>query len=244
MDIHQNTLTINSEGILGMTGSYNSNSYAQLAAIQSSRTYFDSAHGSNSHYIMKIIIDLIHEIKKTERTFLVIHNDLPTNDWSSLFNILLEDKSYFGVANGRSFYEQCLPLNSVTLSHSSSSIHWLSRKPCEELEAFKTQAQLDYIQFLEHRSCELRPGGILILGIHCTDKHGESMVKYGYDLLYKCAQLLPLNDEELLDYTFPMHRRSYEECFNEEIFNRCSFQLITSDHRLSKSNIYEPYQQD
>ena len=48
---------------------------------------FGSSHGANSVYVMKLIIDSIKELTKTERSFLVIHNDLPTNDWISLFNL-------------------------------------------------------------------------------------------------------------------------------------------------------------
>jgi hypothetical protein len=74
-------------------------------------------------HAMKIIIDYMKKSKSTERSFLVIHNDLPTNDWIQLFNLLNEKKTYFGLANEHSFYEQCLPLNSITVSYSPTFIH-------------------------------------------------------------------------------------------------------------------------
>ena len=52
------------------------------------------------------------------------------NGWTTLFDCLNKDNSYHGVANGRSFYEPCLPQNSILISYSSTAIHWLSRKPC------------------------------------------------------------------------------------------------------------------
>jgi hypothetical protein len=145
------TMETNSNGISGMTGSYNSNSLPQLGAVQSSIPFihqaidaldivspsfpviiadFGSSHGVNSMYAIKSIIDYIKQSKKSENPFLVIHNDLPTNDWTSLFNVLNQDKTYFGLSSGRSFYEQCLPSNLLTIGYSSTSIQWLSQKPC------------------------------------------------------------------------------------------------------------------
>jgi hypothetical protein len=86
--------------------------------------------GSNSISAMKTIIEYFREIKKIVKQPLVIHNDLPTNDWTSLFQLVNKDNSYNGVAIGRSFYEQCLPNNSLSICYSSSSLHWLSNKPC------------------------------------------------------------------------------------------------------------------
>ncbi|CAF1206730.1 unnamed protein product [Rotaria sordida] len=263
--------------ILGMTGSYNSNSVPQLNVIQSSIPFiqkaidvldivpsffpimiadFGSSHGANSNYAMKIIINYIKQIKQTNQSFLIIHNDLPTNDWISLFDSLNEDKTYFGLANGRSFYEQCLPTNSLTIAYSSMSIHWLSRKPCNlsnhclprfaqgaELIAFKTQAANDYAQFLENRSRELMRGGVLILTILSADKEGKTLAHNVNNHLYKCAQLIPLNEQELLDYTIPLYHRTYEECLNEELFKRCSLQLIESDFHIVESKFDQEFQQ-
>ncbi|CAF4335049.1 unnamed protein product, partial [Rotaria sordida] len=85
--------------VLSMTGSYNSNSVPQLNVIQSSISFiqkaidvldivpsffpimiadFGSSHGANSNYAMKIIINYIKQIKQTNQSFLIIHNDLPT----------------------------------------------------------------------------------------------------------------------------------------------------------------------
>jgi hypothetical protein len=249
---------------LGMIGSYNKNSASQLSLIQSSIPYikqaidildinpspfpiiladFGSSHGSNSVYVMKLILDYIKQINKTSRSFLIIHNDLPTNDWNSLFNILNQQENfYFGLANGKSFYNQCLPPNSLTIGYTSSSIHWLSRKPCnisnhctftyanhQERQAFKLQARDDYRQFLENRSHELIQGGILIINTSSVNDEDEGAFESIYNLLYKCAKLIGLNEEELINYTIPVYLRSYDECIDNEIFEKCSFELIKSD---------------
>jgi hypothetical protein len=271
------TMETNSNGISGMTGSYNSNSLPQLGAVQSSIPFihqaidaldivspsfpviiadFGSSHGVNSMYAIKSIIDYIKQSKKSENPFLVIHNDLPTNDWTSLFNVLNQDKTYFGLSSGRSFYEQCLPSNLLTIGYSSTSIQWLSQKPCnisnhciclfapvEELAAFQIQAQHDYAQFLENRSREMIQGGVFILTILSTDEEGKTPLDYSFNQLYKCAKLLPLSEEELLDYTIPLYPRSYKECLDEEIFKRCSLKLIKSDFCHTKAKFYEDFQQ-
>jgi hypothetical protein len=261
---------------LGMVGSYNSNSSPQLALIQSSMTFiekaievldiipspfpliiadFGSSHGSNSIYVIKLIIDFIEKLKKIERSFLIIHNDLPTNDWKSLFDVLNhQDKTFFGLANGRSFYEQCLPSNSLTIGYSSASVHWLSRKPCnisnhcisvfaqgEELQAFKSQARDDYRQFLENRSRELVQGGVLILIMNCLNEQGLTLFESVYNLLYKCAKLIFSTEEELINYTIPVYIRSYDECVDEELFEKYSFELIQSGMSSVDIKLYDQW---
>ena len=71
----------------------------------------------------------LEETKKLVTPPLVVHNDLPTNDWTKLFQLLSEDKSYQGVANGYSFYDQCLPSNSLSIGFTASSMHWLYKIP-------------------------------------------------------------------------------------------------------------------
>ncbi|UJR24571.1 hypothetical protein I4U23_005946 [Adineta vaga] len=132
-----------------MSKTYNKNSIPQNVAIQSSFQVikeavdaldvfsvtiiadYGSSQGVNSIHAMKKIIDCLRKQKKSKIDPLVIHNDLPTNDWTSLHRLLNEDKTYHGVASGRSFYEQCLPTNSLSVGYSSTAIHWLSKKPCD-----------------------------------------------------------------------------------------------------------------
>lgn len=73
--------------------------------------------------LVQTIIDYIKRSKNSEYSFLIIDNDLPTNDWTTLFTVLNQDKTYFGLSSGRSFYEQCLPSNFLTISYSSISLH-------------------------------------------------------------------------------------------------------------------------
>ncbi|UJR34521.1 hypothetical protein I4U23_021929 [Adineta vaga] len=126
--------------------------------------------------------------------------------------------------NGRSFYESCLPSNSLLIGYSSTSLHWLSHKPCnisnhcaslfaqgDELKAFQEQAR-----------------GVLILLIPCVDDHGSNGFDILREILYQCAQLC-LTSQELLEYTFPIHARSYAECVDIQLFDCFSFELIESE---------------
>ncbi|CAF0856886.1 unnamed protein product [Adineta steineri] len=247
-----------------MSDNYNDNSHPQLVAVDSTIPYireainvfdiqssstpviiadFGSAHGSNSLYAMKMIIQCLREANKiaNEKEILVIHNDLPTNDWITLFNLLNKDDTYYSLANGRSFYESCLPPNSLSIGYSSTSLHWLSRKPCNisnhcaslfaqgnELRAFQEQAHLDWTHFLEYRSRELITGGILILLIPSIDDQGSNGFDIIREILYICAQSI-LTPQELLDYTLPIYARKYSECINDELFARYKFDVIKSE---------------
>ena len=247
-----------------MNENYNKNSRPQLAAIDSTLEYiqeaihaldiqhfsvpliiadFGSAHGSNSMHAVKSILQCLKETNRIEdeKEVLVIHNDLPNNTWTTLFDLLNADNSYYGLANGRSFYEPCLPPNSVSIVYSSTALHWLSRKPCnisnhcsslfaqgEELQAFREQACFDWIHFLQHRSRELIDGGVLILLIPCVDDQGSNGFDIIRELLYECAKMI-LTSQELLDYTLPIYARSYSECLNNELFENCALQLVRSD---------------
>jgi hypothetical protein len=192
---------------------------------------------------MKMIIQGLKAANKVpeEKSLLVVHNDLPSNDWSELFDLLNEDRSYHGVANGRSFYESCLPVNSLSIGYSSTSLHWLSRKPCnlsnhcaslfahgDELRSFRDQSRLDWSDFLEHRSRELITGGVLILLVPAVDDRGSNGFDLLREILYRCAQSL-LTPSELLDYTFPIHARSFAECVDAQLFARCSLQVIRAE---------------
>ena len=103
------------------------------------------------------------------------------NDFTALFRTLANDpNSYlrgdaavFCSAIGRSFYEQILPANSVTLAWSSWAVQWLSRVPApipDQVQVFYSldpaaraayaeQAANDWRTFLSRRERELCPGG-------------------------------------------------------------------------------------
>ncbi|KAJ4788531.1 S-adenosyl-L-methionine-dependent methyltransferase superfamily protein [Rhynchospora pubera] len=118
-------------------------------------------------------------------------NDLPENDFNTLFQSLRDFKKkvsvgkdtinvpYFIVGLPGSFYERLFPSQSVHFFHSSYSLHWISQVP-EGLEnkgniyigktspplvakLYQDQFKRDFSLFLELRFKELVPGGQMVL---------------------------------------------------------------------------------
>jgi hypothetical protein len=125
------------------------------------------------------------------RPILVFHVDLPSNDFTSLFEVAdadpdsytLDEPNVFPCAIGRSFYKSVLPPGSVDLAWSSFAAHWLSNTPTyipghfasfrsegDVLAAFHHQSARDWEAFLTLRALELRPGGrFVVLQVTCDD---------------------------------------------------------------------------
>lgn len=253
-------MTLSSASTSGMAETYNENSDPQFAIIylmvpyiklgiqeletkSSSLTIVDfgSSHGRNSITAMKLFIQELINQNKLFVAPLIVHNDLPTNDWTKLFQLLAEDRSYQGVANGYSFYDRCLPDSSFTLGFTASSIHWLSKIPSplkqhcfytygddQERKAYKEQARLDFTAFIENRSKELVSGGVLVLSVPSYDEQGIDSISNYFDQLYITAQSF-FNANELARLIIPIYLRSLDECTDTDLFNRCSFKLIKAE---------------
>ena len=201
---------------------------------------YGCSHGHNTVVAIKRIIKHLNSSRKdVGREILVVFNDLPTNNWSMLFEILSGERSFRYTASGVSFYESCLPRSSVSIGYSTTSIHWLSKKPCNvsdhcfvncgrvasERQAFANQAKDDYGRFLLHRSREIMRGGILILAIISCNQEDSVGSDALFDLLYECAKHV-LTNQERIDYTIPIYERRFEECVDRQLFAHLSFQLI------------------
>jgi len=153
---------------------------------------YGSSQGRNSFEPMSVAIRTLRQRAPQGQPISVIHTDLPSSDYSTLFQALETDpKSYlhigpaiFASAVGRTFYEQILPSASVTLGWCSWAVQWLSRAPVaipDQVEvaysrdetvraAYAQQAAEDWRTFLTHRGSELRPGGrLVVLTMALTD---------------------------------------------------------------------------
>jgi hypothetical protein len=88
---------------------------------------YGCSEGHNSLVPMREAIAALRKRIGASRAISVVHTDLPSNDFSALFEALESDpdsylrgeKAIFASAVGRSFYRQLLPSNSVTLGWSS-----------------------------------------------------------------------------------------------------------------------------
>lgn len=114
---------------------------------------------------------------------LVVHTDIPTDDFSALFELVetapgtyLRQPGTFALAAGRSFYERLLPDRFLSLGWSSIAVHWLSAVPAaipDQIycsfarggvrDVLRRQSARDWRAFLDHRAHELRPTGRLIV---------------------------------------------------------------------------------
>ncbi|KAJ7967299.1 Methyltransferase-like protein [Quillaja saponaria] len=101
--------------------------------------------GPNALLVASEIVDIIHtkacRLNLEPPTFQIFLNDLPGNDFNTVFKLLpdfytrLEEEkgSEFGTCSiaglPGSFYGRLFPPNSMHFFHSSYSIHWLSQPP-------------------------------------------------------------------------------------------------------------------
>ncbi|XP_019180722.1 PREDICTED: salicylate carboxymethyltransferase-like [Ipomoea nil] len=152
--------------------------------------------GPNTFLAVFDIIRAVEKLRKITGTHspeYVVHlNDLPGNDFNSIFRSLprcvedfkkemgdgFGDCFFAGVAG--SFYGRLFPSNTLHFVHSSNSLHWLSQIPkgLEEnkgniriaassppsvIKAYYKQFERDFLTFLKCRSEELVTGGRMVL---------------------------------------------------------------------------------
>lgn len=98
--------------------------------------------GQNSLSTIKSMVEMINKVSDRSPEFYIHLNDLPTNDFNSVFRNLSEFHQQFsdqknGVSSSvfvsgcpGSFYERLFPKNSLHFVYSANSLHWLS-KVCE-----------------------------------------------------------------------------------------------------------------
>ena len=170
---------------------------------------YGSSQGNNSLQPMTTAIAIMRGRMIEHRPIAVIHNDQPSNDFSSLFQSVESNlESYqrgaldvFSYATGRSFYDRLFPDDQVSLGWSAWAVQWLSTVPavipdhfwCARAsgpvaEEFRQQAKLDWDQFLWHRSKELHSGGYLVVHAPCADDEGVSGCDVPFNLVNTVLQ--------------------------------------------------------
>jgi len=236
-------------------GFYNRNSNLQAAGIELALPLFEAAartvpvaaadggplviadygssQGRNSMRPMGVGIDTLRPRVGPDRAIEVIHTDLASNDFTSLFMTLQQDPSsylagrarVFPLAVGRSYFEPILPAGRVHLGWNTWTLHWLSRSPAnvpdhllaafgasEDLrQAARRQAAQDWATFLAARAVEMAPGGKLVsLSMGATPEvHGWDWV---LGLLWEAAVDMGaeglLTRQELDAFTAPVVGRT------------------------------------
>lgn len=165
---------------------------------------------------------------------LVVHTDIPGNDFSALFELVVDspqtylDENVFALAEGRSFYERLFPDGFLSLGWSSIAVHWLSRVPepipdqiyCSfatgpAREALRAQSARDWRGFLEHRARELRPGGrMVVVGGAARDdgsSEAEGLMEAANSALRTLVEADALAEDEYERMTIPTWNRTTAE---------------------------------
>ncbi|XP_050206718.1 S-adenosyl-L-methionine:benzoic acid/salicylic acid carboxyl methyltransferase 3-like [Mercurialis annua] len=172
-----------------ITNLYN-NSFPKRLAIAD----FGCSSGPNTLFAVSEIIDVVEKICENVEheppEYNVFLNDLPSNDFNTVFKSLLPDfrrrmKEHtrglcFISGTPGSFYGRLFPSNTLHFAYSSYSLHWLSQiprglesnkgniymsstsPPCV-LKAYYVQFQMDFSMFLKCRSKEMIAGGRMVL---------------------------------------------------------------------------------
>ena len=197
---------------------------------------YGSSEGRNSLSPMRAAVGVLRKRLGPKRPIMVVHTDLPANDFSSLFDVVengpgsyvSDDANVFPSAVGRTFYRSVLPPSYADLGWSSFAAVWLSRVP-EPVPghiliarssgalraAFAEQARVDWETFLSQRSHELRPGGRLIIVLPSLDEAGWNPLI----ALFDCANLVlasmvfegAISEEERGRMLVPSYLRTPEE---------------------------------
>ncbi|MEO3761436.1 SAM-dependent methyltransferase [Mycobacterium sp. B14F4] len=186
---------------------------------------YGASTGHNSLMPVCAAIAVLRKRTRADHSVLVVHTDVPDNDFTAMFKTLTDDpdsylqkdEASFASAVGRSFYSQIVPSNSVNLGWSSWAIQWLSRVPQPvpdhvqvaysaddaTRDAYARQAAHDWHEFIAFRGRELCKDGRMVVMTMALGEDGE----FGYrPLLGALADTLDeLTAQELLTAD-EMHR--------------------------------------
>ena len=204
----------------------------------------------------------------------VTHTDLPTNDWSTLFQtVLFSPDSYlagesnvFCFASGTSIYQQIFPPNHIAFGYSAITEHWLSCKPCnipneiwsvratgQVRDTWAAQAKADWHAFLQYRALEMQPSAQLLIVGSGADAEGNSGAEGLIDLanqilqqLVKDGTLYPTEYEEMAIPTYYRTAQEWKEPFTSQSnFPQRAVLSLGHFEEVTLSDVYlERFQQD
>jgi hypothetical protein len=177
-----------------------------------------SSQGRNSMAPMAMAIETVRRRAGMNRAIEIIHTDLPSNDFTALFDAVLTDPSsylvgrtgVFPAAIGRSYFEALVPPETVHLAWNTWSMQWMSHVPGfapdhvlagmskeGDLLAAVASAQMeDWTRFLALRARELLPSGRLLTAFTART---EEETGWEWLLGELWASILDLVADHLLD---------------------------------------------
>ncbi len=216
---------------------------------------YGAGTGHNSLLPIGTAITQLRTRTRRDQSILVAHTDAGENDFTEMFKTLAEDPaSYlkhdtatYASAVGRSFYQQILPSDSVTLGWSSWAIQWLSKTPgpipdhiqadCSAdpgvRAAHARQGAQDWHEFVAFRGRELSPHGRLVVLTMAIDESGEPGLRPVFDHLLTVLRDLVndglLTEDELAAMSLPIVGRSAAD-FVAPFSPKGKFEHLTVEH--------------
>lgn len=207
---------------------------------------YGAAQGRNSLLPIKTALSALRARGST-LPVVVAHTDLPTNDWTTLFQTVLSSpESYvvgqpdlFVSASGTSIYRQMFPPGQIAFGYSAITTHWLSRKPADipghiwsvratgaVHELWAQRAREDWCS-LRHRCAELAPSGQLVMVNSGADANGQSGAEPLIDVVNGVLQDMvsdgTLGEDEYARMAIPTYyrvEREWREPFDDPDFVR------------------------
>lgn len=196
---------------------------------------YGSSQGRNSMLPIRMAIDALRAKTGADTPIEVVHTDLPSNDFASLFTALeCEPTSYmrgisrvFPSAIGRSYFDPVIREGKVTLGWNSWTLQWMSRvinAPDHVFAKFSEspavvssvaqQQEEDWQRFLKARAFELSAGAKLMSLFVASDANRRSWRWIGgefWGAIVDMGDAGLLSQHEQLSMTFPTNARTSEE---------------------------------
>lgn len=215
---------------------------------------YGCSQGRNSMIPMRKAIDVVRSRAGATIPIEVVHTDLPSNDFSSLFEALISDpNSYmtgttgvFPLAIGKSYFAPLLPPDRVHLGWSTWALQWMSTNTIDAPDhilagmsrspavaaAVAAQQASDWQCFLTQRSREMRPGAKLVAGFTAradAETGWEWLLGELWSALADMRRDGLLSEREQGQMTIPIGLRSLED-IKAPFRQSGSFAELTLEH--------------
>uniref|UniRef100_A0A175YG25 Uncharacterized protein n=1 Tax=Daucus carota subsp. sativus TaxID=79200 RepID=A0A175YG25_DAUCS len=166
--------------------------------------------------------------------FQVFFSDTFSNDFNTLFNALPSDRVYMAAGVPGSFYVPKEVLIKDSRAWNKSRISYV-RSSCEVKQAFAAQFMSDFQAFIDARSEELTPGGLIFISIPCKSNESELCILDSADVLGDAFVDMVkegLVEEELFDsFNLPLYIPTPSELIK----------LVSSDEHLNILKVEESF---
>ena len=235
---------------------------------------FGAAQGTHSLEPIRAVIEAVKARWQQSPSISVFHTDLPANDFSTLFETVLESpdsylkkgENVYGFASATSIFSRVFPPNSVSLAYCVHVVHWLSRQPeyltdhiwyslarGESHEQWAGQSAADWHTFLHQRATELVPTGRIILIGGAANEEGECgfepLLDLANQVLMEMVEGKAISAEEYLRMCIPAYARTPREwtgCLSpdSDLVVKDRMKLITSEALTLHDPHFEVFRSD